>query len=41
MVNSQLAFDAGVRYEAQSITSTTRTAPRGGFVWSPANSGVP
>lgn len=35
VVNSHLAFDAGVRYEAQSITSTTRTAPRGGFVWSP------
>ena len=35
VLNSHLAFDAGVRYEAQSITSTTRTAPRGGFVWSP------
>jgi hypothetical protein len=35
VVNAHLAFDMGVRYEAQSITSTTRTAPRGGFVWSP------
>ena len=39
VLNSHLAFDAGVRYEAQSITSTTRTAPRGGFVWSPGSSG--
>jgi Carboxypeptidase regulatory-like domain/TonB dependent receptor len=35
VVNSHLAFDAGVRYEGQTITSTTRTAPRGGFVYSP------
>ncbi len=39
VINSHLAFDAGVRYEAQSITGTTRTAPRGGFVWSPGSSG--
>ncbi len=39
VLNSHLAFDAGVRYEAQSITGTTRTAPRGGFVWSPGGSG--
>ena len=39
VINSHLAFDAGVRDEAQSITSTTRTAPRGGFVWSPGSSG--
>ena len=39
VLNSHLAFDAGVRYEAQSITGTTRTAPRGGFVWSPGSSG--
>ena len=39
VINSHLAFDAGVRYEAQSLTSTTRTAPRGGFVWSPGKSG--
>ena len=35
VINSHLALDMGVRYEAQSITSTTRTAPRGGFVWCP------
>ena len=35
VVNSHLALDLGVRYEEQTITSTTRTAPRGGFVWSP------
>jgi hypothetical protein len=34
-ISSHLALDMGVRYEEQSITSTTRTAPRGGFVWSP------
>jgi hypothetical protein len=39
VINTHLAFDAGVRYEAQSITGTTRTAPRGGFVWSPGSSG--
>ena len=37
VINPHLAFDAGVRLEAQSITSTTRTAPRGGFVWSPGS----
>jgi hypothetical protein len=37
-INSRLAFDAGVRFEAQSITSTTRTAPRAGFMWSPDGS---
>jgi hypothetical protein len=35
VLNPHLAIDAGVRYEAQTITSTTRTAPRGGFMWSP------
>ena len=35
VVNPHLALDLGVRYEEQTITSTTRTAPRGGFVWSP------
>ena len=39
VINPHLAFDAGVRYESQSITSTTRTAPRGGFVWSPGSNG--
>ncbi|HEY4380053.1 MAG TPA: hypothetical protein VGN01_06880 [Acidobacteriaceae bacterium] len=31
----QLAFDAGVRWEAQSIASTIRVAPRAGFTWTP------
>ena len=35
VVNPHLALDLGVRYEEQTITATTRTAPRGGFVWSP------
>ncbi|MCU1222545.1 MAG: hypothetical protein JWQ42_638 [Edaphobacter sp.] len=33
--NSHLAVDAGIRAEAQTITATTRIAPRIGFVWSP------
>jgi outer membrane receptor for ferrienterochelin and colicin len=33
--NSHLAVDAGIRTEAQTITATTRIAPRMGFVWSP------
>ena len=37
IISRHLAFDAGVRYEAQSVTSTTRTAPRGGFVWTPVS----
>jgi hypothetical protein len=35
VLNSRLAFDFGMRFEAQTVTYTTRTAPRGGFVWSP------
>jgi hypothetical protein len=35
VLNSHLAIDAGIRLEAQSITSTTRTAPRTGFEWTP------
>ena len=35
VLNSHLAIDAGLRLEAQSITSTTRTAPRTGFEWTP------
>jgi hypothetical protein len=34
--NSQLGINFGVRVEAQTITHTVRTAPRGGFVWMPA-----
>jgi len=35
-VNSHLAIDAGIREEAQTITATTRLAPRLGFVWNPS-----
>ena len=34
-LNSHLAIDAGLRLEAQTITSTTRAAPRTGFAWTP------
>jgi hypothetical protein len=37
--NPHLAIDAGIRAEAQTITATTRFAPRLGFVWSPPVSG--
>lgn len=39
ILNSRLAVDAGIRLERQTITSTTRVAPRTGFVWSPGDSG--
>jgi len=35
VLNSHLAVDVGLRVEAQTITYTTRAAPRTGFVWSP------
>jgi len=35
VLNSHLAIDLGLRFEAQTVTYTTRTAPRSGFVWSP------
>jgi hypothetical protein len=35
VLNSHLAIDAGLRLEAQTITYTTRAAPRTGFVWTP------
>jgi hypothetical protein len=35
IVAKSLAIDAGVRWEAQSITSTIRLAPRAGFTWTP------
>jgi hypothetical protein len=38
-LNSHFAIDAGIRAEAQTITATTRFAPRVGFVWSPTASG--
>jgi TonB dependent receptor len=34
-LNSHLAIDVGLRLEAQTITYTTRTAPRTGFEWTP------
>src|SRR5579859_1628304 len=37
--NSHLAIDAGIREEAQTITATTRFAPRVGFVWDPSRGG--
>jgi hypothetical protein len=33
-------MDTGIRVESQTITGTTRVAPRVGFVWDPAASGV-
>jgi len=35
LLNSHFAIDAGLRLEAQTITYTTRAAPRTGFVWTP------
>jgi hypothetical protein len=35
LLTSHLALDLGLRLEGQTISSTTRTAPRIGFVWSP------
>ncbi len=35
VVNRHLATDAGVRIETQSLTYTTRVAPRWGFAWTP------
>jgi Carboxypeptidase regulatory-like domain len=35
VLNSHLAIDAGLRVEAQTITYTTRAAPRTGFTWTP------
>ncbi len=34
-LNSHLAIDFGLRVEAQTITYTTRAAPRTGFAWTP------
>ncbi len=39
LLNSHLALDLGIRLEGQTITGTTRTAPREGFSWSPGKSG--
>ncbi|MGA9414884.1 MAG: TonB-dependent receptor [Terriglobales bacterium] len=35
VLNNHLAIDAGLRLEAQTITYTTRAAPRAGFEWTP------
>lgn len=35
VLNSHLAVDAGLRIESQTITFTTRAAPRTGFIWTP------
>lgn len=35
VLNSQFAVDAGLRWETQSLTATTRLAPRTGFTWTP------
>ena len=36
ITNSNFSLDLGVRLEEQTITHTTRTAPRAGFAWLPA-----
>jgi hypothetical protein len=36
VLNTQFALDLGVRFEEQTITFASRTAPRGGFVWTPS-----
>jgi hypothetical protein len=35
VLNTQFAIDTGLRWETQSLTSTTRLAPRAGFAWTP------
>jgi hypothetical protein len=35
ILNSRFALDFGIRLEEQTITYTTRAAPRSGFVWTP------
>jgi hypothetical protein len=35
VLRSQFAIDAGLRWETQSLTATTRLAPRAGFTWTP------
>jgi hypothetical protein len=39
IVNPKFAIDTGLRWETQSLTSTTRLAPRAGFAWTPAKDG--
>ena len=35
VANSHVAVDLGIRWETQSLTYTSRIAPRGGFTWTP------
>ena len=35
MLNSRVAVDAGMRWETQSLTHTSRFAPRSGITWTP------
>ncbi|WP_263366516.1 TonB-dependent receptor [Edaphobacter bradus] len=39
VVDKHLAIDAGLRYETQTLTYTSRFAPRGGLAWSPLGDG--
>ncbi len=39
ILNPHFAVDVGIRLEGQTIASTTRAAPRTGFVWSPGEFG--
>ncbi len=39
ILNKNLAIDAGLRFETQSLTYTSRFAPRGGLTWSPFGDG--
>jgi hypothetical protein len=38
IINRNLATDTGIRIETQSLTYTTRVAPRWGFAWTPTAS---
>jgi hypothetical protein len=35
ILNSHVAIDTGLRWETQSLTHTSRLAPRSGFTWTP------
>jgi len=39
VAGSRVAVDAGIRWETQSLTYTSRLAPRGGFTWTPRENG--
>lgn len=39
VLGDRLAFDSGIRAEAQTLTSTKRLAPRMGFTWTPEAGG--